>query len=149
MNKFTLTATSAFAIMLLSSCGGGGGGGGGGAPAAPVIVAPPPPPLPAGTVLLNWTAPATNVDGSPAAISGYNVYRLLPGTTPCSTDISTYAIIPPIPASGLATVVGTPAPTTYTDNGLAAGDYCYGVTAVNNFGQESVPTFLASPITVT
>ena len=134
-------------LVVLSACGGGGGGGAA-APGAPIIVTPPPAPPPAGSAALTWTAPTNNVDGSAAAVAGYNVYRLTPGVTPCPIDISLYVVIAPVPAGGLATVIGSPPAAAFTDTALAAGPYCYGVTALNVFGQESLPTFLANPITV-
>ena len=119
-----------------------------GAPATPGAPGAPPPPPPAGTATLNWTAPLTDISGNAIVIAGYNIYRLNPGVNPCPIDITLYTRIPPVPASGLATVVGSPAATTYTDTALVAGPYCYAVGALNIFGQESVPAFLATPITV-
>ena len=136
-----------FSIVSLSACGGGGGGGSA-APGAPVVVVPPIVPPPAGSATINWTAPATNIDGSPAVIAGYNLYRLTPGVTPCPIDISLYTLIPSVPPGGLATVTGSPPATTFTDTALVASTYCYGVTALNIVGQQSVPAFLANPLTV-
>jgi len=100
--------------------------------------------LPAGTVSIRWAAPTANVDGSSAVVAGYNVYRLTRAPRSCPTDISRYSRIPPVLASNLATIVGSPPDTTFTDTGLAAGKYCYAVTAVDARALESVPVFLAA-----
>jgi hypothetical protein len=69
---------------------------------------------------LTWDAPAS----SPDAVTGYNVYRSLSGTT-------SYQI--------LNTGVNTA--TTFTDSTVASGQaYVYYVTSVDGSGVESVPS---------
>jgi len=46
----------------------------------------------------------------------------------------------------MATIVGAPPVPSFTDNELEADFYCYGVTALNISGQESIPAFLATPL---
>lgn len=71
-------------------------------------------------VLLEWTAPRTNTDGSPIAnLAGYTIYR-------SSSSGSGYVRVNPI-------LVTT---TSYRDAGLPAGTYYYVVTAMNTDGQE-------------
>lgn len=141
-----------FVTAGLSACGGGGGGGGAvtvtpAPPGGPTL--PPLPPPPAGTAVLQWLAPTSNIDGSlPVLIAGYNIYRLTPGATPCPTDISLYSLLPPVSTGDLATVVGSPPPTQYADNALPAATYCYAVSALNFAAQESAAAFLAAPLTV-
>jgi len=101
-----------------------------------------------GSVSISWTAPTVNVDGSPAIVAGYNIYRRTRAPRSCPTDISRYSRIPPVPASNLATIVGSPPEVTFIDTGLAAGKYCYAVTALDIHALESVPVFLAARLKV-
>lgn len=74
------------------------------------------------TATLNWTAPTTNTDGT--AYTDPKGYRIVRGSS----------------SSNLATLLSTttPAITTYVNNGLSPGTYCYGVYAVNQRDVESV-----------
>lgn len=71
-------------------------------------------------VLVSWTAPTTNTDGSQLTdLAGFNIYR--------GTSATTLARIKSVGANVLS----------YSDAGLGNGTYFYGVTAVNANSKES------------
>jgi hypothetical protein len=81
--------------------------------------APPDPPVVTGDAVLNWTAPARNVDGTSLTdLTGFSIYR---GTS--------------AGALSLATTVG-PSVLTYTFANLAAGTYYFAIGAANSRGEE-------------
>lgn len=94
------------------------------APASGVTLATVTPPvaLVNGIASLSWTAPTTNVDGTPLTdLTGYNVYQ---GNSP---TVPTKVTVTPLPA-------GT---TSYTITGLGAGTWYFAVTAISKSGGES------------
>ena len=70
---------------------------------------------------LTWSAVTTNTDGTPAALTGYQMYR--------STD------------NGMTFVKQTPAVApntlTWTDQNVPPGNICYEVAALNAVGESS------------
>jgi hypothetical protein len=81
----------------------------------------------AGSVTLTWSNPTTRTDGSPVTVAQVKVYR---GAT-CSTQ------------TALATI---PAATTYTDTNVAAGSYCYAVSALDAGGLESAKSVTTTAV---
>lgn len=80
----------------------------------------------AGNAVVSWTAPSTNVDGSPAVVVGYKIYY--------GTVTKTYTL-----NKDVGNVL------TYTIVNLAPGTYYFAVTAYNS-GGESVFSNEASKI---
>ncbi len=72
-----------------------------------------------GTAVLSWSPPATNTDGSPVSLTGFNIYV---GTSPS-------ALQPVLMVSAIET--------TTVLNGLAPDTYFYAVTAISDTGAES------------
>jgi hypothetical protein len=105
--KSRLLAGSCVALLLasLSGCGGGG------TTSADQNGA--------GTATLHWTPPSSNEDGSPASLSGYNVYV---GSS--QNDMH------PVVNVGAAV-------TTYIANGLPSGTVYFAITAIGINGRES------------
>jgi hypothetical protein len=85
----------------------------------------------AATLTLSWTAPTANTDGTAVSTLTYNVYQ---GST-CSALVL------------IQSSVGVP---TYIIPGVAAGPYCFAVTAVENgveSAQSSAVSFTVKPPT--
>lgn len=103
---------------------------------APKPVAPPPPPVvvsTTATILVTWSAPTTNVDGSSL------------------TDLTSYNIYMGASASNMSAIGHTKAGTTsFTTQPLGVGTYYFTVSAVNSSGVESdktgpVSTVISAP----
>jgi hypothetical protein len=77
----------------------------------------PPPPTGTGTALLNWMAPAQNVDGTPATLTGFRVRY---GRS----------------ADNLNQVAEAGPVTTYTVTALASGTWYFGVAALSASGES-------------
>jgi hypothetical protein len=79
-----------------------------------------------GTVTVAWTAPTTNVDGSPLTnLAGFKIYR--------STSTSTVQSSTPI-------ILAEPLATMFVISGLSAGSHYFALKAYNSAGVESVFT---------
>lgn len=73
-------------------------------------------------VIINWTPPIANVDGTtPAAFEGFNLYR--------ATTLPLIISKTPGPLAGSSTNPIGPGVLAYTDKNVAPGTYYYGVTA--------------------
>jgi hypothetical protein len=81
-----------------------------------------------GTATLSWTAPTTNIDGSPVTpLSGYTIYY---GT-------SQGAMTQTVAVSGATT-------TSYEVSGLAAGTWYFGIAADASDGTQSAMSNVGS-----
>jgi len=110
MKKAFLCVALLIAVSLVASCSGGGGGGG----TANVT--------PSGTATLQWSTPASDIDGAAMTVAGYKVYY--------GTESGVYT-----------TVIDVGNVNTYTVSGLPAGTtYFFAVTAYDTSGVESDPT---------
>jgi hypothetical protein len=88
------------------------------------------PPSTGGSATISWTAPTTNVDGSPLTdLAGYTV---LYGTTPTTMTQSSK-----VPGAGA---------TTTTITGLASGTWYFSVGSYTNTGVQSVPSTPATAV---
>ncbi len=139
MKAFGKASSFKYLMLLICSatvaaCGGGGSS----APAAsgaqtatPPAVTPPAPTPPAATsraATLSWTAPLENSDGSVLLnLSGFKIYYGQNATSLTSTI-----------------AVGNPSISTYIVEGLGAGTWYFGVSAVNGQGIESPLSNIAS-----
>jgi|AGTN01.1.fsa_nt_gi Fibronectin type III domain. len=104
------------ALPLIASCGGSNGGGGEGGTSAAAAVNT------IGTVTLQWTTPALNVDGEPMTVAGYKIYY--------GTESGVYT-----------NVIDIQNTTTYTVSGLPVGyTYFFAITAYDADRVESDPT---------
>lgn len=89
-----------------------------------------------GSVSLSWGAVTDNPNPGGSGVAGYNIYRC--SGSGCTPDITG------TPVNG-ATLVTT---TTYADNTVSAStNYSYVVTAVDNVGNESAPSSVATVAT--
>lgn len=87
----------------------------------------------AGQAIVSWTAPATNVDGTPAIVIGYKVHY--------GTVSKTYTVV-----KDVGSVL------TYTITGLAPGTWFFAVTAYNAGGDSAYSNeaskFITMPVPV-
>ena len=142
--RFGAALATAALMMTLAACGGGGGSGGSTSsatpptsssptppvsppPATPPPTTPPPPsppPATTGSAELAWTAPTKNEDGT--ALTNLAGYKVRYGQS----------------AGALSQVrdVASPATTSVTIEGLAAGTWYFTVASYTNAGVESAPT---------
>lgn len=102
----------------------------GAAPAPPSPVDPPPP-SGTGTMLLTWTQPTTNDDGSPVTLIANRAYW---GTGPTTLD---------------ASVTIQPPATSYLITGLAAGTWYAAVTAVSSSGESGFSNVVSKTVAET
>ena len=87
----------------------------------------------AGTVVISWTNPTANTDGSPLTLASINVYR------------ATSAAGPWTKIGGTTALNGSTVPSYYTDATAIDGiTEFYAVTAVGNSGAESVHSAIVS-----
>jgi hypothetical protein len=87
-------------------------------------------------VMLSWSAPTENTDGTPVAFEGFNIYR---STTPVFKNAANGGVAP---IAGRAPNAIPPTQLSYVDKGLPDGTYYYAISAwhwdtASNTGAES------------
>lgn len=115
MRKTFLCFVLLIAMSLITSCSGGGSSGDGSNGGAAGANS-------GGTATLQWTTPASNIDGATMTVAGYKIYY--------GTEAGVYT-----------NVIDVGKVNTYTVSGLSVGNtYFFAVTAYDANGVESDPT---------
>jgi hypothetical protein len=107
-----------FGLLLgsLSACGGGSSAS---VPANPALPSGGCNANGSGTVVLSWTPPSTNQDGSPTTLAEYRIY--------CAADLAHFQQVATAGATDTMAVIET----------VSSGTTFFSVTAVNTTGLES------------